>query len=81
MIQRGKQNQPKNQTTSKTPQQMHLSGQITIIPKPELRGFYGDPITKPQSKVTSAEVAIICPDLFNFFSHAKLAIDLIHITD
>ena len=35
--------------------------QITIIPKPELRGSLGDSLTKP-SKVTSAEVAIICPD-------------------
>ena len=37
-------------------------GQITIIPKPELRGFFGDSHTKPPFKVTSAEVAIICPD-------------------
>ena len=33
-----------------------LSGQITIIPKPELRGFGGDSLTKPPFKVTSAEV-------------------------
>ena len=37
------------------------SGQITIIPKPELRGFWGDSLTKPPFGVTSAEVAIICP--------------------
>ena len=37
------------------------SGQITIIPKPELRRFWGDSLTKPQFKVTSAEVVIICP--------------------
>ena len=35
------------------------SGQITIIPKPELRGFGGDSLTKPPFKVTSAEVVII----------------------
>ena len=38
------------------------SGQITIIPKPELRVFWGDSCTKPSFGVTSAEVAIICPD-------------------
>ena len=38
-----------------------LSGQITIIPTPELRGFWGDSLTKPPFGVTSAEVAIICP--------------------
>ena len=37
------------------------SGQITIIPKPELRGFWGDSLTKPPFKVTSAEVVTICP--------------------
>ena len=40
---------------------LHVSGQITIIPKPELRGFWGDSLTKPPFGVTSAEVAIICP--------------------
>ena len=43
---------------------MYTSGQITIIPKPELRGFWGDSLTKPPFGVTSAEVAIICPDTF-----------------
>ncbi len=38
------------------------SGQITIIPKPELSGFWGYCITKPPFKVTSAEVVVICPD-------------------
>ena len=38
-----------------------ISGQITIIPKPEVRGFWGDSLTKPPFGVTSAEVAIICP--------------------
>ena len=45
---------------------VNLSGQITIIPKPELRGFFGDSHTKPPFKVTSAEVAIICPDLSGY---------------
>ncbi len=39
-----------------------ISGQITIIPKPELRAFWGDSLTKPPFGVTSAEVAIISPD-------------------
>ena len=38
------------------------SGQITIIPKPELTGFWKESLTKPPFGVTSAEVAIICPD-------------------
>ena len=33
-----------------------------IIPKPELRGFGGDSLTKPPLGVTSAEVVIICPE-------------------
>ena len=40
------------------------SGQISIIPKPELRALLGDSLTKPQFKVASAEVVIICPDPF-----------------
>ena len=40
-----------------------LSGQISIIPKPELRGFWGDSLTKPPFGVTSADVVIICPEL------------------
>ena len=36
------------------------SGQISIIPKPELRWFWRDSLTKPSFGVTSAEVAIIC---------------------
>ena len=48
---------------------VHKSGQIKIIiPKPELRGFWGDSLTKPPFGVTSAEVAIICPDK-SFFVH------------
>ena len=35
---------------------------ITITPKPELRGFWGDSLTKPPFGVTSAEVVIICPE-------------------
>ena len=47
---------------------LHYTGQITIIPKPELRGFGGDSLTKPPFGVTSAEVVIICPDYrFVFF--------------
>ena len=38
------------------------SGQISIIPKPELRGFWVDSLPKPPFKVTSAEVVIICPE-------------------
>ena len=40
------------------------SGQITIIPKPELRGFWGDSLTKPPFGVTTRrkQVAIICPE-------------------
>ena len=37
------------------------SGQITIIPKPELKALLGDSLTKPPFRVTSAEVAILCP--------------------
>ena len=43
------------------------SGQISIIPKPELRGFWGNSLTKPPFKVTSAEVVIICPEAINRF--------------
>ena len=38
------------------------SRQVTTIPKPELRGFGGDSLTKPPFGVTSAEVVIICPE-------------------
>ncbi len=37
----------------------HHVGQISIIPKPELRGFWVDSPTKPPFKVTSAEVVLI----------------------
>ena len=40
--------------------QLKDSGQITIIPKPELRGFWGYSLSKPPFKVTSAEAVIIC---------------------
>ncbi len=40
-----------------------LSGQITIIPKPELRRFWWYSLTKPVFGVTSADVVIICPGL------------------
>ena len=39
-----------------------ILGKLVLIPKPELRGFWGDSPTKPAFKVTSAEVVIICPD-------------------
>ena len=42
----------------------HISGQIAIIiPKPELRGFWGSSLIKPPFRVTSADVVIICPDI------------------
>ena len=44
----------------------HLPGQISIIPKPELRGFWGHSLPKPPFKMTSAEVVIICPDLYHY---------------
>ena len=37
------------------------SGQISIIPKPELRGFWGSSLIKPPFRVTSADVVIISP--------------------
>ena len=37
------------------------SGQISIIPKPELRGFWGSSLTKPPFRVTSAGVVTIQP--------------------
>ena len=40
------------------------SGQISVIPKPELRGFWGSSLIKPPFRVTSADVVIICPDNF-----------------
>ena len=58
---------PKNQCTitiGNIPQIYHISGQISIIPKPELRAFGGNSLTKPPFKVTSAEVVIICPDIY-----------------
>ena len=53
------------------------TGQITIIPKPELRGFGEDSPTKRHYWVTSAEVVIIYPDISKvsqflpLFSQAK----------
>ena len=35
---------------------------VSWIPKPELRGFWGDSLDEPPFGVTSVEVAIICPD-------------------
>ena len=43
------------------------SGQISIIPKPELfRGFWGSSLIEPPFRVTSADVVIICPDLLTY---------------
>ena len=51
--------------SNKKPTRKDISGQTTIIPKPELFGhFVGDSLTKPPFGVTSVEVAIICSDLF-----------------
>ncbi len=41
-----------------------ISGQITIIPKPELRSFWWDSPTKPPFRVTSADVVLICPEIW-----------------
>ena len=43
---------------------LHPTKMSSLLPwrKPELRGFLGDSLTKPPFKVTSAEVAIVCPD-------------------
>ena len=43
---------------------IYISGQISIIPKPELRGFWGSSLIKPPFRVTSADVVIICPDIY-----------------
>ena len=40
---------------------IYNSGQITIIPNPELSDFKGDSLTKPRFTMTLVEVAIICP--------------------
>ena len=57
-----------NPRSTMGPRIMTTTGQITIIPKPELRGFWGDSLTKPPFGVTSAEVAIICPDYYSLFN-------------
>ena len=46
---------------------MYILGQITIIPKPELRSFWEDSPTKPPFGVTSAEVVTICPDRYYIY--------------
>lgn len=38
-----------------------ISGQITMVPKPELRAFWWIPFLPPSFAVTSASVALICP--------------------
>ena len=47
-----------------------ISGQISIIPKPELRGFWGSSLIKPPFRVTSADVVIICPDYIHLYSRS-----------
>ena len=51
----------KNNSSNKKPMESS-SGQISIIPKPELRGFWGSSLIKPPFRVTSADVVIICPE-------------------
>ena len=48
------------------------SGQISIIPKPELRGFWGSSLIKPPFRVTSADVVIICLDIMSLQPQLKL---------
>ena len=50
-------------TKSRTSPTYSISGQNTIIPKPELRGFWVDSLTKPPFMVTSAEVVVIWPGI------------------
>ncbi len=45
---------------------------------PELRAFWGDSLTKPPFGVTSAEVAIICPDIILFLTRIKDILGGIH---
>ena len=53
----------------KNTKQNQASGQISIIPKPELRGFWGSSLIKPPFRVTSAEVVIICPEAYDYDHH------------
>ena len=57
--------EPENTPLEKEKHQ--TTGQISIIPKPELRGFWGDSLTKPPFGVTSADVVIICPETSTIF--------------
>ncbi len=52
------------------------SGQISIIPKPELRGFWGSSLIKPPFRVTSSDVVIICPDEDAYSSLATEKVDI-----
>ena len=45
----------------------YIFGQISIIPKPELRGFGGSSLIKPPFRVTSADVVIICTDNIHIY--------------
>ena len=50
-----------------------------MIPKPELRGFWWDSHTKPTFGETSAEVAIVQPELL-FFATRNLLVGAKHMT-
>ena len=52
-----------------------VSGQISIIPKPELRGFWGSSLIRPPFRVTSADVVIICPCLGSCQNTKKSPVD------
>ena len=56
----------------------NLSGQISIIPKPELRGFGGSSLIKPPFRVTSADVVKICPEFMILPQFSKLAATISH---
>ena len=59
------------------------AGQISIIPKPELRGFGGSSLIKPPFRVTSADVVIICPDVRNCqmnYDQPKQISVIVHLT-
>ena len=56
-----------------------LPGQISIIPKPELRGFWGSSLIKPPFRVTSADVVIICPRMRGSLYYQLEACTMLHM--
>ena len=61
-----------------------INPRLTLIPKRELREFWGDSLTNPPFKVTSAEVVIICPvpciiGLSSYKSPPNLGVALRHL--